>query len=131
MITANKRQRTRSVGTRLSAEQYATVQAQADAQGLGMSEHIRSVLLSAPSQADAIKRSEAIAQVQLEENQALHSFLLNVIIAYASGEVPTPQRILAMRDHANAIKGARARALLSAATNKGKQRSEKSAEEAA
>jgi len=78
-------------------------------------EYLCNTLLSAPSQADTIKRIEPLILAQLAEIQALRTLFLNVIIAPASGEEVTPPRIVTMRDHADAIKMERARVLLLAA----------------
>lgn len=113
MITPNKRQRTRSAGTRLSEDQYAKVQAQADAHSLGMSEYMRNTLLSAPSQTDAINGLQTLFRVQLEEVLALRIIVLNLAGALAKGEPVTLELLQAVRTHADGLKAEKAQKLLS------------------
>lgn len=113
MQAPNRRHRTRSAGTKLSEEQYAAVQAQADAGGLVFSEYVRHVLMSAPAQAAAIAGLQTLFRVQLEETVALRMIVINLAGALAKGEPVTPELLQSVRAHADGLKSARAQKLLS------------------
>ena len=117
MHETTQRHRTRSAGTKLTQQQYADIKAKADAQGLGVSEYLRDVLFEAPLQLHYIRRLEVLCQVQLAETMALRSLVVNLASVQAAGENLTPERLDAIRTHADAGKAARASVLLSEATS--------------
>lgn len=74
--------RTKSLGTKVTPEECARLEAQAAARGLTMSEWVREVLLEAAEPTLATAAEEAI----LAEVVALRTILLNVLFRLANGE---------------------------------------------
>ena len=98
--------RTRSIGTKLTAEEYDQVVRVAD--GHTLSEWLRDVLLgiAAPKPAD---------HVLLAEILALRTILLNLQFAVASGEPPTLDAMKRLIERTDQEKAQRAADLLGAA----------------
>lgn len=96
--------RTRSVGTKVTEEEYAQLQAYASENGLSVSEWCRSVLLGsirvhAPSDADRVLLAEVLA---------LRAILLNLHFAVARSETITADDMQAIIDRADHSKVAKA-----------------------
>lgn len=113
MISSNRLHKSRSIGTKLSAEQYTAIESRALEQELGVSEYVRRTLLDAQQQPNLV----AVMLVLLQELLALRSIVLNLAGEQASGMPLTAERMQAVRMHADAGKAARARALLTEKTN--------------
>ena len=110
MITSNRLHKSRSVGTKLSTEQYAAVELRAHEQGVGVSEYVRQTLLAAHHQPDF----QAVLLVLLQELMALRVVYLNVLHALASGEQFSPDGMRACIARADADKAAKAQDALRA-----------------
>jgi hypothetical protein len=96
--------RTRSVGTKVTEEEYAGLEACASARGMSISEWCRSVLLERaagdrPTQAD---------ETLLGEVLALRMILLNLHFAVARGETITTDGMQAIIDRADEAKASKA-----------------------
>lgn len=113
MNSSHRPHKSRSIGTKLSTDQYAAVELRAHEQDLGVSEYVRQTLLSAQRQPNIV----AVLLVLMQELLALRSLIVNLAIDQASGTPLTAERVHAMRAHADANKAERARALLSATTS--------------
>lgn len=101
--------RTRSVGTKVTEEEYAGLEACASAQGMSISEWCRSVLLERaagdrPSQAD---------ETLLAEVLALRIILLNLHFGVARGETIAADEMQAIIDRADQVKASKAAERLS------------------
>lgn len=113
MISSNRPHKSRSIGTKLSTDQYAAVELRAHEQDLGVSEYVRQTLLSAQHQPNIV----AVLLVLMQELLALRSLVINFASEQASGRPLTTERVHAMRTHADTNKAERARALLSETTS--------------
>ncbi|MGH9599128.1 MAG: plasmid mobilization protein [Terracidiphilus sp.] len=79
--------RTKSVGTKVSEEEFAMLEARAETAGRTLSEWVRDVLLAAPT-----TEGELIGEVALAELLALRTLLLNLFFRAAKGEaIPEPE----------------------------------------
>ena len=105
MISSNRLHKSRSIGTKLSAEQYTVVESRAHEQGVGVSEYVRQALLSAQQQPNL----DTVLLVLLQELMALRSIVINLASEQASGVPLTAERMQAVRTHADAGKAARRR----------------------
>jgi len=99
--------RTKSIGTKLTAEEYAQVMRVAD--GHSLSEWLREVLLGmvAPQPADHVLLAEVLA---------LRTIVLNLQFAVASGDPPTTDAIKRLIERADDEKSRRAFERLTAPT---------------
>ena len=111
MITANRLHKSRSIGTKLSPEQHASVESRARKQDLGVSEYVRQTLMAAQHQPS----TDTVLLVLLQETMALRTILLNLLFSLASGERITADKMQAWITRADAEKSAKASNLLSAA----------------
>ncbi len=84
-----KTARTRSVGTKLSEEEYARLEALASGRGLTVGEWVREVVLKAGEPQPA----SAAEQTLLSEVLALRAILINTVYDLASGDGMTPERM--------------------------------------
>lgn len=99
--------RTKSIGTKVTEEEYARLEEAAGATGQSMSEWVRMILL------DRAER-EATEETVLAELLGLRTILLNLLFAMAKGEAMTADEMQAVIERADAGKLERARKLLAA-----------------
>ena len=83
--------RTRSVGTKLTAEEYARLESLAAQRGLTPGEWVREILLAAfgRPQPEAMATEQAL----LSEVLALRTILINTVYDLASGDAMTRERM--------------------------------------
>ncbi len=107
--------RTKSIGTKVSEEEFAALDATARAADMTLSEWVRAVLLAAPGVELPDDEAALAGRVTLAEVLALRSLLLNLHFRTAKGEpIPEPEmRVLIER--ADGVKMQRARERLEAA----------------
>jgi hypothetical protein len=89
--------RTRSVGTKLTEEEYAKLEALAAQRGVTPGECVRDLVLGAfgESQPEATATEQAL----LSEVLALRTILINTVYDLASGEGMTPERMEKLSNH--------------------------------
>lgn len=116
-MNPRKSYRTYSATTKLTSEQLVAVKAQAEAQGIDLSEYIRRALLGTPAHDQTPNPIKALLQAQLEETLVLRSIILNLAGDQAGGIPLTPERLRDVRARADAEKVDRARSLLAETTN--------------
>jgi hypothetical protein len=104
--------RTKTIGARVTGEEYARLDALAESQNQKLSEWARAVLLRESSCAATATMSE---QTTLAEVLALRTILLNLLFSLAKGEPVTAEQMQALIERADAGKTAKAENLLSAA----------------
>jgi hypothetical protein len=102
--------RTKSVGTKVSEEEFAMLEARAQAAGRTLSEWVRDVLLAAPT-----SEGELIGEVALGELLALRTLLLNLFFRSAGQPSISEAEMRALIERADAVKGERARERLETA----------------
>src|SRR5579863_8136024 len=83
--------RTRSVGTKLSDEEYAQLESLAAAQGVTPGECVRELVLAAFGQPAA--EAAVAEQTVLSEVLALRTILINIIYDQANGHEIAPERM--------------------------------------
>ncbi len=93
--------RTRSVGTKLSEEEYARLEGLAAARGVTPGEFVRELVLNAFG--DEQPEATAAEQAVLSEILALRTILINTVYDLASGDA-TPERMKALIEKADAEK---------------------------
>ena len=108
--------RTKSVGTKVSEEEFAMLEARAQAAGRTLSEWVRDVLLAAPT-----TEGELIGEVALGELLALRTLLLNLFFRSAKGEAIPEAEMRALIERADAVKGDRARERIEAARSQARK----------
>jgi hypothetical protein len=111
MITTNRLHKSRSIGTKLSPEQHASVESRARKQDLGVSEYVRQTLIAALHQPS----TNAVMLVLLQETMALRTILLNLLFSLANDEKISADMMQAWIMRADAEKVAKASNLLIAA----------------
>ena len=125
----SKPSRTRSIGTKVTAEEYAWLEACARKKQLSMSDWSRRVLLAAAN----IGQNSAAEQTILAEVIALRTIVANLIYAFTSEGKVTADQMRAFIQRADGTKSKRAMELLSQIGQAGKPDAENktpSAEEA-
>jgi hypothetical protein len=115
--------RTKSVGTKVSEEEFAMLEARAQAAGRTLSEWVRDVLLAAPT-----TEGELIGEVALGELLALRTLLLNFFFRETKGEAIPEAEMRALIERADALKGDRARERIEAARNRAAKKAEPTGE---
>jgi hypothetical protein len=115
--------RTKSVGTKVSEEEFAMLEARAQAAGRTLSEWVRDVLLAAPT-----TEGELIGEVALGELLALRTLLLNFFFREAKGEPIPEAEMRALIERADALKGGRARERIEAARSRAAKKTEPTGE---
>ena len=98
--------RTRSVGARLAAAEYASLERQAEASGQSLSEWCRQAMLASVN-GQAPKNQQPIAtelQAVMAELVALRTIMLNVLFKQANGERLTPEQMQNLIERADADK---------------------------
>lgn len=111
--------RTKSIGTKVSEEEFAALEECARQADMTLSEWVRAVLLAAPGVElpgnDAAGEAALAGRVTLAEVLALRSLLLNLHFRTAKGEpIPEPE-MRALIERADGVKMQRARERLEAA----------------
>jgi len=98
--------RTRSVGTKLTDAEYASLEGQAQASGKSLSEWCREVML-ASANAQAQKSEPSVGtevQAFMAELVALRTILLNVLFKQVNGERVTVEQMQNLIERADADK---------------------------
>jgi hypothetical protein len=111
--------RTKSIGTKVSEEEFAALDATARAADMTLSEWVRAVLLAAPDVElpgnDTAGEAALVGRVALAELLALRTLLLNLFFRAAKGEaIPEPE-MRALIERADGAKMQRARERLDTA----------------
>ncbi len=119
--------RTKSIGFKVSEEEYARLEEAARAGGFTLGEWCRQVVLEDAS-GEEIKPTGtgAEAQALMAELVALRAILLNVLFKLANGEKPTAEEMQRLIDRADADKLRKARERLAQAAESEGQPEEKS-----
>lgn len=108
--------RTRSVGTKVSQEEYARLEARAADKQLSISEWSRQALLAAANVVQGSPGEKAI----LAEVIALRTIVANLIYAFTSEGKVTAEQMRAFIERADGTKGKRATEILSQTGRSGK-----------
>jgi hypothetical protein len=107
--------RTKSIGTKVSEEEFSALEARARAVELTLSEWVRDVLLSAP-----VERGPEVAEVALAEVLALRSLFLNLQFRAAGQSPVTEADVRGLIERADGVKMQRARERLVEVRSKAK-----------
>ena len=119
--------RTKTLGTKVSEEEFAQLETAASERGLTLSEWCRETLLASVNgqdekSADSVRTGQAL----MAELVALRAILLNVLFKLANGEKPTADEMQRLIDRADADKLKKARERLAQAAESEGQPEEKS-----
>jgi mobilization protein NikA len=106
--------RTKSIGTKVSEEEFAVLEATARAADMTLSEWVRAVLLAAPGVEIPDDEAALAGRVTLAEVLALRTLFLNLQFRQAQGPM-TEAEMRGLIERADAVKGDRARERLEAA----------------
>ncbi|MGA9669041.1 MAG: hypothetical protein WBQ94_07530 [Terracidiphilus sp.] len=106
--------RTKSIGTKVSEEEFAALEASARAADMTLSEWVRAVLLAAPGVELPDDEAALAGRVTLAEVLALRTLFLNLQFRQAQGPM-TEAEMRTLIERADAVKGERARERLEAA----------------
>ena len=119
--------RTKTLGTKVSEEEFAQLEGAASERGLTLSEWCRETLLASVNGQDE-KSADAggTGQALMAELVALRAILLNVLFKLANGEKPTAEEMQRLIDRADADKLKKARERLAQAAESEGQPEEKS-----
>jgi hypothetical protein len=102
--------RTKTLGTKVSEEEFAQLEAAASERGLTLSEWCREMLLaSVNGQEEKSADSGRADQALMAEMVALRAILLNVLFKLANGEKPTAEEMQRLIDRADSDKLKKAR----------------------
>jgi hypothetical protein len=119
--------RTKTLGTKVSGEDFAQLEARARERGLTLSEWCRETLLASVNSQEekSVNLSSASGgtaqQALMAELVALRAILLNVLFKLANGEKPTAEEMQRLIDRADSDKLKKARERLAqAAESKGR-----------
>ena len=107
--------RTKSIGTKVSEEEFAALDATARAADMTLSEWVRAVLLAAPDVELPGDEAALAGRVALAELLALRTLLLNLFFRAAKGEVIPEPEMRALIERADGVKMQRARERLESA----------------
>ena len=119
--------RTKTLGTKVSEEEFAQLEAAASERGLTLSEWCREMLLaSVNGQEEKSADSGRADQALMAELVALRAILLNVLFKLANGEKPTAEEMQRLIDRADSDKLKKARERLAQAAESEGQAEEKS-----
>ena len=119
--------RTKTLGTKVSEEEFAQLEAAASERGLTLSEWCRETLLaSVNGQEEKSADSGRADQALMAELVALRAILLNVLFKLANGEKPTAEEMQRLIDRADSDKLKKARERLAQAAESEGQPEEKS-----
>jgi hypothetical protein len=106
--------RTKSIGTKVSEEEFAALEATARAADMTLSEWVRAVLLAAPGVELPDDEAALAGRVALAEVLALRTLFLNLQFRQAQGPM-TEAEMRGLIERADAVKGERARERIEAA----------------
>jgi hypothetical protein len=120
--------RTKSIGTKVSEEEFAALEATARAADMTLSEWVRAVLLAAPGVELPDDEAALAGRVTLAEVLALRTLFLNLQFRQAQGPM-TEAEMRGLIERADAVKGDRARERLEAARKAASKADEKEAGE--
>jgi hypothetical protein len=120
--------RTKSIGTKVSEEEFAALEATARAADMTLSEWVRAVLLAAPGVELPDDEAALAGRVTLAEVLALRTLFLNLQFRQAQGPM-TEAEMRGLIERADAVKGDRARERLEAARKAVSKADEKKAGE--
>jgi len=120
--------RTKSIGTKVSEEEFAALEATARAADMTLSEWVRAVLLAAPGVELPGDEAALAGRVTLAEVLALRTLFLNLQFRQAQGPM-TEAEMRGLIERADAVKGDRARERLEAARKAVSKADEKEAGE--
>ena len=120
--------RTKSIGTKVSEEEFAVLEATARAADMTLSEWVRAVLLAAPGVELPGDEAALAGRVTLAEVLALRTLFLNLQFRQAQGPM-TEAEMRGLIERADAVKGDRARERLEAARKAVSKADEKEAGE--
>ena len=120
--------RTKSIGTKVSEEEFAVLEATARAADMTLSEWVRAVLLAAPGVEIPDDEAALAGRVTLAEVLALRTLFLNLQFRQAQGPM-TEAEMRGLIERADAVKGDRARERLEAARKAVSKADEKKAGE--
>jgi hypothetical protein len=119
--------RTKTLGTKVSEEEFAQLEAAASERGLTLSEWCRETLLaSVNGQGEKSADSGSADQALMAELVALRAILLNVLFKLANREKPTAEEMQRLIDRADSDKLKKARERLAQAAESEGQAGEKS-----
>lgn len=118
--------RTKTLGTKVSEEEFAQLEGAASERGLTLSEWCRETLLASVNGQEAKSDAGGTGQVLMAELVALRAILLNVLFKLANGEKPTAEEMQRLIDRADADKLKKARERLAQAAESEGQPGEKS-----
>ena len=119
--------RTKTLGTKVSEEEFAQLEAAASERGLTLSEWCREMLLASVNGQEAKSADSSRGdQALMGELVALRAILLNVLFKQANGEKPTAEEMQRLIDRADADKLKKARERLAQAADSEGQPEEKS-----
>ena len=108
--------RTKTLGTKVSEEEFAQLEVAASERGLTLSEWCRETLLaSVNGQGEKSADSGRTDQALMAELVALRAILLNVLFKLANGEKPTAEEMQRLIDRADSDKLKKARERLAQA----------------
>jgi Mobilization protein NikA len=113
--------RTKSIGTKVSEEEFAALEATARAADMTLSEWVRAVLLAAPGVELPDDDAALAGRVAVAEVLALRTLLLNLFFRATKGEaIPEPE-MRALIERADRVKGERARERIEAARSQARK----------
>jgi len=118
--------RTKSIGFKVSEEEYARLEEAARAGGFTLGEWCRQVVLGSGQETEPTGPGGAEAQALMAELVALRAILLNVLFKLANGEKPTAEEMQRLIDRADSDKLKKARERLAQAAESEGQQEEKS-----
>lgn len=119
--------RTKTLGTKVSEEEFAQLEAAANERGLTLSEWCRETLLAKVNgQEEKSADSPKTGQALMAELVALRAILLNVLFKLANGEKLTAEEMQRLIDRADSDKLKKARERLAQAAESEGQPEEKS-----
>jgi hypothetical protein len=101
--------RTKSIGFKVSEEEYAQLETAAQAGGCTLGEWCREVVLGRGQETKPTGPGGAEAQALMAELVALRAILLNVLFKLANGEKPTAEEMQRLIDRADSDKLKKAR----------------------
>jgi hypothetical protein len=104
----------RTVGSKVTEEQYAALEKLAQAQGQTLGDWSRRALLSFLSSSPIIEASPS--ETVMAEVLALREILLNILYRVANGDKLTAEEMRKLIERADAVKGQKAREKLAVKT---------------
>ena len=115
--------RTKSIGTKVSEEEFAALEECARQADMTLSEWVRAVLLAAPGVELPDDEAALAGRVTLAEVLALRTLFLNLQFRQAQGPM-TEAEMRGLIERADAVKGERARERMEAARRQARKRPE-------